>query len=84
MQDSGDVTSDTPNSLLDAEIAEKSTKSIVVTPTVYVNNVVERGGISLASVLSTICVGYASGTEPNVCKCSGQGSRCVSAAAISV
>lgn len=41
-------------------------KSIVIVPTVYVNNVAERGGISTAAVLSTICAGYKSGTAPDV------------------
>jgi hypothetical protein len=75
MVDSGGLEGDISNSILDAELTEKSTKSIVVTPTIYVNNVVERGGIFTASVLSTICVGYSSGTEPDVCKCAGQGTR---------
>eukprot|EP00953_Heterococcus_sp_UTEX-ZZ885_P024786 13527-Heterococcus_DN1.PRE.4 len=76
MVDSGGLEGDISNSILDAELTEKSTKSIVVTPTIYVNNVVERGGIFTASVLSTICVGYSSGTEPDVCKCAGQGTSC--------
>lgn len=41
--------------------------SIVIVPTVFVNNVAERGGISTPAVLSTICAGYADGTEPEVC-----------------
>lgn len=40
--------------------------SIVIVPTVFVNNVAERGGISTPAVLSTICAGYADGTEPEV------------------
>ena len=40
--------------------------SIVIVPTVFVNNVAERGGISTAAVLSTICAGYADKTAPEV------------------
>lgn len=44
----------------------QGSKSIVIVPTVFVNNVAERGGISSAAVLSTICAGYKSGTAPDV------------------
>ncbi|CAN0512408.1 unnamed protein product, partial [Laminaria digitata] len=46
-------------------------KSIVIVPTVFVNNVAERGGVSTASVLGAICDGYASGAAPEVCQCAG-------------
>lgn len=47
-------------------LVSQDKKSIVIVPTVYVNNVAERGGISTAAVLSTICAGYKPGTEPDV------------------
>ncbi|KAG5176720.1 hypothetical protein JKP88DRAFT_270825 [Tribonema minus] len=74
MDESGGLQGDIDNTLLSEELKEKANKSIVVIPTVYVNNVVERGGITAASVLTTICSGYAGGTEPKVCSCAGQGS----------
>ncbi|CAM9249510.1 unnamed protein product, partial [Choristocarpus tenellus] len=72
MDSSGGVVDDVENTILNQELKEKSTKSIVVIPTVYVNNVAERGGINTASVLSTICAGFADGTEPELCNCAGQ------------
>lgn len=41
----------------------------MIVPTVFVNNVAERGGISTTAVLSTICAGYADKTEPDVRNC---------------
>ncbi|CAM9555071.1 unnamed protein product [Pylaiella littoralis] len=72
MSASGGTEGDNANTILEEELAEKGKKSIVIVPTVFVNNVAERGGISTAAVLSTICAGYKSGTEPEVCRCAGQ------------
>ncbi|CAM9579397.1 unnamed protein product [Ascophyllum nodosum] len=72
MAESGGTSEDAENRILKQELAEKDKKSIVIVPTVYVNNVAERGGISTAAVLSTICAGYKPGTEPDVCRCAGQ------------
>jgi hypothetical protein len=69
---SGGTEKNLRNTVLDGELNAKKEKSIVVTPTVYVNNVVERGGINTVSVMSTICAGYEAGTAPSVCNCSGQ------------
>eukprot|EP00903_Cladosiphon_okamuranus_P010383 g9822.t1 len=74
MVDSGGTEGDVENKILEAELTEKGKNSIVIVPTVFVNNVAERGGISTAAVLSTICAGYADGTQPDVCRCSGQSS----------
>lgn len=41
----------------------------MIVPSVYVNNVVQRGGLSAANVLSSICAGYLEGTQPEVCGC---------------
>ncbi|CAN0238396.1 unnamed protein product, partial [Hapterophycus canaliculatus] len=71
MSDSGGTDGDQKNDILEKELEQKGSKSIVIVPTVFVNNVAERGGISSAAVLSTICAGYKSGTAPEVCRCAG-------------
>ena len=48
------------------QLLEKQKKSIVIVPSVYVNNVVQRGGLSSVNVLSSICAGYLEGTQPKV------------------
>ncbi|CAM9511835.1 unnamed protein product [Chrysoparadoxa australica] len=73
ISDSGGTEGDVDNTVLKHEMDEKATKTIVILPTVYVNNIVERGGISAAAVMTTICAGYESGTAPDICKCAGQG-----------
>ncbi|TFJ86979.1 hypothetical protein NSK_001313 [Nannochloropsis salina CCMP1776] len=71
MEDAGGVDQDRENLILQAELLEKLKKSIVIVPSVYVNNVVQRGGISSVTVLSSICAGYLEGTQPKVCNCVG-------------
>ena len=67
MKDSGGTTTDGVNTLLQAEITAKDEKGVVVVPTVYVNTVAMRGGISAQTVFSTICSGFLDGTSPEVC-----------------
>jgi len=69
MQGHGGVDGHNPNDILDKELAEKQKKSIVIVPSVYVNNVVQRGALSANNVLSSICAGYLAGTQPPVCNC---------------
>uniref|UniRef100_A0A6V1XHF6 Uncharacterized protein n=1 Tax=Heterosigma akashiwo TaxID=2829 RepID=A0A6V1XHF6_HETAK len=69
MADAGGLEGDVPNALLAAEISEKDRHSIVIVPSVYVNGVVERGAVLSTTVLSTVCAGYAPGTEPSICAC---------------
>mmetsp|Transcript_19015 Transcript_19015/g.25054 ORF Transcript_19015/g.25054 Transcript_19015/m.25054 type:complete len:514 (+) Transcript_19015:117-1658(+) len=71
MEDAGGLTEDKENTLLKDEITEKDRHSIVIVPSVYVNNIVERGAVVSTAVLSTICAGYAAGTEPGICSCTG-------------
>eukprot|EP00640_Fibrocapsa_japonica_P001608 CAMPEP_0113939512 /NCGR_PEP_ID=MMETSP1339-20121228/5811_1 /TAXON_ID=94617 /ORGANISM="Fibrocapsa japonica" /LENGTH=494 /DNA_ID=CAMNT_0000943029 /DNA_START=70 /DNA_END=1554 /DNA_ORIENTATION=- /assembly_acc=CAM_ASM_000762 len=59
------------NDLLAAEVSEKDRHTIVITPSVYVNNIAERGAMTAPQVMSTICAGYAAGTEPGICQCTG-------------
>jgi hypothetical protein len=65
------VDEDKENLILKSELEEKQKKSIVILPSIYVNNVVQRGGLSAVNVLNSICAGYLSGTQPEVCACSG-------------
>ena len=58
------------NSILQAELDSKTKNSIVIVPSVYINQVPQRGAISRTNVLNTICAGYLEGTEPQVCTCS--------------
>lgn len=69
MDDAGGVEADRENTILQNELVEKQKKSIVIVPSVYVNNVVQRGGLSSVNVLSSICAGYLEGTQPPVCNC---------------
>lgn len=72
MEGAGGTENDVENTILKQELSEKNHKAIVIVPTVFVNNVAERGGISTAAVLTTICAGFKSGTEPAVCRCAGE------------
>ena len=42
---------------------------ILMLPTVVVNNVIERGGVTPVAVLSTVCSGFVQGSEPDLCSC---------------
>jgi hypothetical protein len=57
------------STLLAKEIADRKKYAIVIIPTIVVNGVVERGGLSQQAVLNTICAGFATGTAPTVCSC---------------
>jgi len=69
MDQSGGVTEDIENTLLQAELEEKDDFEVIVSPSVYVNTVIKRGSVSAPSVFSTICAGYAADTQPQVCAC---------------
>jgi len=66
---------DEVNTLIAEEITERRDKGVYLMPTVIVNNVMYRGSltcnqpvdVSTCGVLSAICSGYASGTEPAAC-----------------
>ena len=62
---------DHTNDILEKELETKTKNAIVIVPSVYINQVPERGAISKTNVLNTICAGYLEGTEPQVCTCSG-------------
>ena len=60
------------NTLLDREMMLRADKNILQLPTAIINGVIERGGISPFAVLSTICSGFAIGSEPAICACASQ------------
>ena len=72
MEDSGGLTGDHPNTLLDREIDAAMRKGVVVLPTMFVNSAPLRGALTEATVFNAVCHGFQSGSEPDVCnKCSG-------------
>eukprot|EP01084_Bolivina_argentea_P067035 122163_1 len=71
MEDSKGTENNVSNTIFDDELASMKSLSIITVPTLYVNNVSERGQLSTNSVLSAICSGYSSGTQPTVCNCAG-------------
>jgi len=71
MRDSGGLTNDSANALLDLEINAQNERGVVVLPTAFVNTAAMRGQLSSGTVFHAICAGYAEGTRPDVCdKCS--------------
>lgn len=60
---------DGSNALLEAELKSRTEKNILLLPTVVVNNVVLRGGVTPVSVLSTICSGFKRDMVPGLCSC---------------
>jgi len=72
MSESGGLTKDAINLLLEGEIVEQTQRGVVVLPTAFVNTAAMRGQLSAESVFGAICSGYAEGTTPAICdKCSG-------------
>ena len=70
MKDSGGLTGDTANVLLDKELGSELERGVVILPIVYVNNAVLEGALSVTNVFGAICAGYAEGTKPSICsKC---------------
>eukprot|EP00934_Nitzschia_sp_Nitz4_P003176 Nitzschia sp. Nitz4//scaffold51_size120721//100226//102166//NITZ4_003744-RA/size120721-snap-gene-0.24-mRNA-1//1//CDS//3329553913//3166//frame0 len=71
MEESGGLTGDNENELLELEIGYQTERGVVVLPTAFVNTVAIRGQLSSDSVFKAICAGYADGTTPSICqKCS--------------
>jgi len=72
IMDSGGLSEDKKNELLDAEIAAQSERGVVVLPTAFINTAAMRGQLTASSVFSAICAGYLEGTTPEICdKCTG-------------
>lgn len=69
MADSGGLDGDdVPNSLLDASLKARDAAGVFLVPSLFVNQAPVRGEISLSTVFKAICSGYATGSEPLVCK----------------
>jgi hypothetical protein len=67
MENSGGLTADRVNSFLEVEIAAQQERGVVVLPTAFVNTAAIRGKLSVSTIFSAICAGYADGTRPLVC-----------------
>jgi len=72
ISDSGGFTADVSNTLMDAEISEKTQLGALVVPSAFVNEIVMRGALNQATVFSSVCMGFKDGTQPEICnQCSG-------------
>lgn len=72
INDSGGLEKDSPNTFLDLEMQAQVSRGVVILPTAFVNTVALRGGLSVETVFTAICNGYAEGTEPKICgQCTG-------------
>mmetsp|Transcript_13321 Transcript_13321/g.32334 ORF Transcript_13321/g.32334 Transcript_13321/m.32334 type:complete len:557 (-) Transcript_13321:167-1837(-) len=68
MDDSGGITDDNQNTLMEVQLREKDKSGVVILPAMYVNRVSIRGTLEFQVVFDAICAGYASGTTPSVCE----------------
>ena len=68
MQDSGGLTGDNVNTLLEDELNAKDVAGVVIIPAVRVNKVPIRGGLEFETIFGAVCAGYAAGTTPRVCQ----------------
>lgn len=69
ISESGGVTADAKNSILEGELQLGSENNIYAIPTVLVNNVKLYGSITPNTVLGAICAGYSDNTSPEACAC---------------
>lgn len=68
MEDSGGLTENSENSILEAELVARESAGVVILPSFFVNNAPLRGALTVTEVFDAICAGYASGSEPTACK----------------
>ena len=68
MTDSGGLTDNAPNKLLEAELSAREAGGVVILPSFYVNNAPLRGALTIPEVFAAICSGYATSGQPDVCK----------------
>lgn len=81
MNDSGGLTDNAANTLLDREIEAANRRGVVVLPTMFVNSAPLRGALTTNTVFNAICAGFSENTEPSICgTCRGCGdvAQCVS------
>uniref|UniRef100_A0A6U3D9H4 Vacuolar sorting receptor thioredoxin-like domain-containing protein n=1 Tax=Entomoneis paludosa TaxID=265537 RepID=A0A6U3D9H4_9STRA len=68
MEQSGGVTEDQPNTLLDKELQDQENSGIVLVPSLLVNQAVIRGFLNFETTFKAICAGFAAGSEPAICQ----------------
>jgi hypothetical protein len=68
MTDSGGLTEDVKNTVLEVELDARAASGVVILPSFYVNQAPLRGALTVGEVFEAICSGYAAGSEPGVCK----------------
>lgn len=68
MNEFGGATEDKPNYLLTNELRAQEIMGIVVIPSVTVNDAVIHGQLSVNTVFSAICSGFADDSQPKICK----------------
>jgi hypothetical protein len=68
MSDSGGLDKDAGNTMLEEELAAREATGVVILPAMYVNSAALRGALEFETIFKAICAGYATGSEPHVCK----------------
>jgi len=68
MSDSGGLQGNKPNTLIDAELANKENRGVVILPQAYVNNAAIRGALEFGTLFRAVCAGYVTGSEPEICQ----------------
>jgi hypothetical protein len=68
IDDSGGLEQDTPNLILEHQLAERKESGVTYTPTLFVNEVPVSGRISFTTTFKAICSGFAEGSEPEICQ----------------
>merc|ERR1712151_1376895 len=68
MTDSGGLEGNVVNTLIDAELANKENRGVVILPQAYVNNAAIRGALEFSTILRAVCAGFVTGSEPDICR----------------
>ena len=68
MSESGGLEEDKPNALFEASLADKVSAGAFLIPSVFVNQAPIRGVLSFSTVFRAVCAGYATGSEPTICR----------------
>mmetsp|Transcript_5742 Transcript_5742/g.8457 ORF Transcript_5742/g.8457 Transcript_5742/m.8457 type:complete len:186 (+) Transcript_5742:147-704(+) len=67
MEDSGGLTNDVSNALLDEEIKARSEFGVILLPSIFVNGIPLRDEVSPYVVCQALCVSLWNGTDPEPC-----------------
>jgi len=68
IKDSGGLTGNVRNTIIDEELMNKENRGVVILPQAYVNNAVIRGALEFGTMFNAVCAGYVKGSEPDICK----------------